>query len=589
MQAQEFRTKRKTIYALIWYFSQVIANILRWIQRILLVRVWRVYVTFKKVIGRGNHPFWQTKAEKRYLEALKDGFGRKKVELWSNTLDLGEFYIQARLLDREEEKVVNIYQSIEKALKEQEHVLVVTGEPGAGKTILAKYLILRVIFPFDTKLDPLLREIGNKPAREWFPIYIGAQALAEFEYKEVKSGTDFFHWLACNLFEQRTNKRDVHEHSETEDPDTEELQAQNNQDSACLNERAVALLEAILSTGRALIVIDGVPTKFVEYIAPALDEFLTEYVGENLAFITVRPGVDIISPVARASFITRRFSLLPLTTSLQSKRRLLVNHHPLGETMAQSHKQKIDDFLFALTVNDRLRDLTNNPQWLVTGYTAYQDARDKFDTRGSIYEGCLTHIWQKSRNAYRNVWPNYKSAFKILTRVAVKSSNQAQFYCSADTLKNAIKRQKEEDEAKSAGSIPESKLIDDTYWEMIDRTRFFYPTNEDAVRLREMSRQRIFGSSLFKKKPVLRDIGDITLTFFHFGIQEYLVAQNEMMRLKSDDETEKTESRRLICQKLAVPERQESMAIVLAQQEDAPGIILDCLCGFGETQQDEAR
>ena len=85
---------------------------------------------------------------------------------------LHEVYLHAQLCDVEnrsagDQEVINIHEAIDAC----RGTILLTGEPGAGKSILARYLVNRMLEPDDLRLDPNLRSIRDRHASQWIPIF----------------------------------------------------------------------------------------------------------------------------------------------------------------------------------------------------------------------------------------------------------------------------------------------------------------------------------------------------------------------------------------------------------------------------------
>ena len=142
-----------------------------------------------------------------YTESLRPltelTFGKRKSQ------PLHTMYMHVRLCDAQSQSyqvddVVSLYQAIDAA----SGPIFVIGEPGSGKSILARYLVNRVLTPNDIRLDPGLQSIGKRQADQWIPLFVDpslAQDYASHSMDSSQPEERFKKWLAGVTFLRSTH------------------------------------------------------------------------------------------------------------------------------------------------------------------------------------------------------------------------------------------------------------------------------------------------------------------------------------------------------------------------------------------------
>lgn len=471
-------------------------------------------------------------------------------------------YIHARLCAAGEEpghsdKVINIYQ----ALEHSSGMVLITGEPGAGKSMLTRYLINRILCPTDASLDPNLRPIGGRRATRWVPIFIDLRSDIARDHlvqiaASVPSAEVFERWLAAVMF-----------HREWELGLWATFRAGDRVKGTS------TLLHKMLMGGYAFIALDGLEyvlsTEATEGVGETFMQclrlFAQQYCqsrseidnGTNLIVATARPGES-------SEFVGwDRFDLLPLVPTYPAKLAFL---HDLVEDNVKAQAIAV-----AVTSNARVCEAAGNPFLLslfayLLGKRPDEEALAPF-ARAVLYHRCVGEMWKQ--------WPDWRyrplkleDAQRILGLLAygMMSGQHKRLACRGAELNRCI-----EAIARDKGIEVETHEV---RRDLTDRTGYLYPIDPWTLRRKAWLWYRFWGIQIFDwtaTDPELVQLAYLHPTFqeffayCHLHLTEFATAESAVKRAE------------MVCSRLDDPWWQEIVAMYLSQQPDAPRLILQCL------------
>lgn len=420
---------------------------------------------------------------------------------------------------------------IHKVLGTNEGPVLITGEPGSGKSILARYIINRVLSPLDRVLDPNLRDIGGRQPGCWVPIFLDCSSRGMLE--GWSQGEDvlksFEEWLAFWLFKGSKER-------ETQSCSTALFTAPIDLMSRALQKRrkkkldisvvAEKLLRKIFEGGYALLVIDG-----LEYVINAIEvrseaqafvsginAFAEKYGAPSQSEDFRSNLVVVMSRPAELTYFQHwsRFHLLPLAPTYHSRRVFLENL--LDERQLKDKEdcrsQVIAD---AISRSDaRVRDLAANPvllsmfAYVLSKECTLEDALQVLQhnlTRVDIFNTFVDKLWKESPlSKYRPV--TKIDAKEILGRLAYQMLDHQpkRLSCGMYELDRLIT-----DIFQHRGNIDRHKVSTD----LIDRAGYLVLVDLWTFRYRSARLRDTLGIEN-KTLP-----SSAVLTFLHFTFQEF--------------------------------------------------------------------
>ncbi len=516
-----------------------------------------------------NLSWRQRQACDYYTEIIKAQVEKEKVIRLGGKGEykLSEIYVPVRLhhiSNDTDDNALTIYQAIEQTTDP----MLITGEPGIGKSILARYLINRVLFPTDVQLDPNLSDIGHRRADIWFPIFVSLdniQVVNALE-REIDLTQGLKTWLASimflDFFKPGLLKRVI---KSVIVFIATNLLKMNLPAESSPQKKAKQLLDRILQSGQALIVFDGLEHVFKNKKSSttslgfihALDTLAQQCVSSgNILLVTTRPGE------AEHFYNWSHFTLLSPTPTQSTisdflQKRMATN----DQTQAEEFAQMIDD------ANEQVRTLTRNPLLLTMLALFLKNVRRASETylkqpirRAYLYEKCLGQLWSNDRGQYDDEIPlQWKHVKDILGRLAYEMLEQGQIYCSVSDLENHIEQVGKETE--------ELKInIEDERREIVDQAELLYPIDFKTL-LHKISWWERVG--LFLKRRQVEPFIENRLSFLHFTFQEYFAYEHLKKR--------HTNSFEQVKMMLTDSQWREVIAMNLTNKKQTPSIILDII------------
>jgi hypothetical protein len=457
---------------------------------------------------------WSTAEKKIYRHYIKGLDRLKEIRLVgvSGSQPIHRVYIHVRLCNarsqRDSEiKELNLYQAIEAATGP----ILIVGEPGAGKSVLAQHLVNRALSPTDARLDPGLRPIGGRPAGDWIPLFVD---LRRHNFRsEVKIPDRFDTWLAEQVFFGQAAL----------DPD---------------GAYRLNLLRKILENGRALIILDGLEMTFgeeetkVTFVVEALTDFAQRYCNSTVNSVDI-VQTNLLIATARSGEADRfqdwdRFELLPLTITYQTRYTFLQN--------LWGDDARAAEIAQALGSHPRLNMMAGNPlllsmfALLLQNGTASERLKRPFN-RTLLYQDFVRKLWDHyhvysddtavapqlgfgnpGRAAERSSVLEFDKAKQILGTLAYNMHEQR---------KLAVERSKVDECARSV--LGENFECFEPYWELVNRTQFLYPIDPLILERKRARWCEQLGLNLFQE--VSRDPQYGLHAFLHFALQEFFVYQ----------------------------------------------------------------
>lgn len=422
--------------------------------------------------------------------------------------------------------------------------VLILGEPGAGKTTLAKFLTLRLLEPNQTELDQhaSYRQIRGCDVKEWFPIFINLERGTILTHKATTEADNqttlkFIDRLALHVFWSGDLGQI---------PDKGKL--------IIAKQYATPLLTQLLNMGTAFIIVDG-----LEHLAAwqaseedkaafvsDLNQFTKLYCqpNKNFLLVTARDG-DVIYGLSNWD----QYKLFPLT-STQTKKQHFLKHY-LSEEKANEITQEIVKY-------PRVNDAAQNPLLLSLIAYVYQHKGHKPEfaqvfNRVELYKQLVDGLWARWSYGYGELTSSKRD--EVLCNLAYRLLKQRRFTFGESELEDSIK-QVIGIQTNGQNSIEKAKAD-------LDRASCFYPIQQKILHYR-------WGWQFWNRFfPILGSewkTVEGSLTFIHFTFQEYF-AFLWLRRNSSDNNF------RELFIRFRDPWWQESLSLYLSQRPDAPKLI----------------
>lgn len=449
--------------------------------------VWYVYQLYKQQFK--EYPIdVVTPLHKAELDKKRPG----TVSADPDKVHLDRIFLPPRLSHIREDSTLSNLTIFEALEQRQEQRVLITGEPGAGKTILSRYLVHCALAP---NHKPACHAISDRPAHRWIPLFINMQSAPAMELEDGKDAEYFMRWLVVTSgFSEIINRTHIPWIFRNLIKDKKD--EHSNLDAVMV---AARVLQRLLATGSLLLILDG-----LEHVVnkDALRDFAERHFvsNRNLLVVTARPGEVI-------NFIHwHRLELEPLTKNTYKKKLFLKKHG--------YDQDRINHVVNTISQNHPLAYATDNP--LVLEIYAYVIGRDlsgfqSLPSRFDLQRKCVNELLEKLPPQLGRDSDDRKNetlyilgflAYRMLTKKAV-TFKQAE-------LEEAIKHYADEREKLLNSEVFQNDLL---------RTNLFYPI--DRLSLRQ---KRSWFAKFFFGERFVWQIQTKEWMFLHFSFQEFLAA-----------------------------------------------------------------
>ena len=442
-------------------------------------------------------------------------------------------------------KKIDVYTLIENSSGN----ILILGEPGAGKTTLAKFLTLRLLEPNKTELDQRAsyRKIRERDVKEWFPIFVNLERdtiLTQFASSQVSKVTTEADNQTTLKFIDRLALHVFWGGDLGQIPDKGKL--------IIAKQYATPLLTQLLNIGTAFIIIDGLEHlsawQASEEVKAAFISDLNQFAelccqpNNNLLLVTARDG-DVIYGLSNWD----QYKLSPLTSTPAKKQHFL--KHYLSEKKANEITKEIVKY-------PRVNDMAQNPLLLSLIAYVYERQEPEFArvfNRVQLYEQLVEGLWERWGFGYSKL--KSSSRDEVLCNLAYGLLKKRRFTFWETELEESIK-QVLGIQTNEQDSIEKTK--DD-----LDNAGYLYPIQQRILSYR-------WGWKFWNKYfPLLFSeckTVEGSLTFIHFTFQEFFAY---LWLCKNS--TNNLERELLI--RLRDPWWQESLSMYISQQPNAPDLV----------------